>query len=104
MAKSIRGFFFDQFERFFGEQGRRAPREQRSLGSGFVISADGYIVTNNHVIEGADKVKVNFQSGKNSDKSYDAEVIGADTETDLAPLKIDAGSSLPAPPSAIPTP
>ncbi len=90
------GDFFDQFERFFGEQGRRAPREQRSLGSGFVISADGYIVTNNHVIEGADKVKVNFQSGKNSDKSYDAEVIGADTETDLALLKVDAGSSLPA--------
>lgn len=89
------GDFFDQFDRFFGEQGRRAPREQRSLGSGFVISADGYIVTNNHVIEGADKIKVNLQSGKNADKSYDAELIGADTETDLALLKIDAGSSLP---------
>lgn len=87
--------FFDQFDRFFGDQGRRAPREQRSLGSGFVISGDGYIVTNNHVIDGADKVKVNLQSGKGADKSYDAEVIGMDAETDLALLKIDAGSSLP---------
>jgi len=89
------GDFFDQFERFFGDQGRGVPREQRSLGSGFIISADGYIVTNNHVIDGADKVKVNLQSGKSSDKSYDAEVVGTDKETDLALLKIKAGSSLP---------
>ncbi len=88
------GDFFDQFERFFGEQGR-APREQRSLGSGFVFSADGYIVTNNHVIEGADSIKVNLQAGKNGDQSYDAEVIGTDRETDLALLKITADKPLP---------
>ena len=89
------GDFFDQFERFFGEQGRGTPREQRSLGSGFVFSADGYIVTNNHVIEGADSIKVNLQAGKNGDQSYDAEVIGTDRETDLALLKIKADKPLP---------
>jgi len=89
------GDFFDQFERFFGEQGQGAPREQRSLGSGFVFSADGYIVTNNHVIEGADSIKVNLQVDKNGDRSYDAEVIGTDKETDLALLKIKADKPLP---------
>lgn len=89
------GDFFDQFERFFGEQGQGVPREQRSLGSGFVFSADGYIVTNNHVIEGADSIKVNLQVDKNGDRSYDAEVIGTDKETDLALLKIKADKPLP---------
>lgn len=89
------GEFFDQFERFFGEQGQGVPREQRSLGSGFVFSADGFIVTNNHVIEGASSIKVNLQSGKNGDRSYDAEVIGTDKETDLALLKIKADTPLP---------
>jgi len=89
------GDFFDQFERFFGEQGQGAPREQRSLGSGFVFSADGYIVTNNHVIEGADSIKVNLQTGKNGDRSYAAEVIGTDKETDLALLKIKTDKPLP---------
>lgn len=89
------GDFFDQFERFFGEQGPGTPREQRSLGSGFVFSADGYIVTNNHVIEGADSIKVNLQVDKNGDLSYDAEVIGTDKETDLALLKIKADKPLP---------
>ncbi|MDY0225242.1 MAG: DegQ family serine endoprotease [Desulfomicrobium apsheronum] len=89
------GDFFDQFERFFGEQGQGVPREQRSLGSGFVFSADGYIVTNNHVIEGADSIKVNLQVDKNGDRSYDAEVIGTDKETDLALLKIKTDKPLP---------
>jgi serine protease Do len=89
------GDFFDQFERFFGEQGQGAPREQRSLGSGFVFSADGYIVTNNHVIEGADSIKVNLQTGKNGERSYAAEVIGTDKETDLALLKIKTDKPLP---------
>lgn len=57
-----------------------------AAGSGFVISADGYVVTNNHVIEGADTIKVQMSDGK----SYDAKVIGADSYTDLAVLKITA--------------
>ncbi len=89
------GDFFDQFERFFGEQGRRAPREQRSLGSGFVMSPDGYIVTNNHVVEGADSIKVNLRADGNGEVSYDAEIVGTDKETDLALLKIKANVSLP---------
>ena len=64
---------------------------QKSLGSGFVVSADGYILTNNHVIQGADKVKVRL-----SDKSeYDAKIVGADQATDLALLHIDTGHDLP---------
>jgi serine protease Do len=89
------GDFFEQFERFFGERGGGVPREQRSLGSGFILSADGYIVTNNHVIENADSVKVNLLADKNGERSYDAEIIGTDRETDLALLKIKADKSLP---------
>lgn len=89
--------FFEQFERFFGapERERERPqREQRSLGSGFIISDDGYIVTNNHVIKDADQIKVTFQvNGR--DTTFDAEVIGTDPETDLALLKIDADIDLP---------
>jgi serine protease Do len=87
--------FFDQFERFFGPQGRGGapkPHKQRSLGSGFVISADGYIVTNNHVVDGADEVKVQF---RNNEKPLPAKIIGRDKETDLALLKIDGKSDLP---------
>jgi serine protease Do len=57
-----------------------------AAGSGFVVSGDGYIVTNNHVIEGASTIKVQMSNGK----SYDAEVVGTDSYTDLAVLKIDA--------------
>lgn len=87
--------FFDQFERFFGPQGHGgAPRahKQHSLGSGFVISADGYIVTNNHVVDGADEVKVQF---RNNEKPLPAKIVGRDKETDLALLKIDGKSNLP---------
>ncbi len=82
--------FFDQFENFHSR-----TRKSSSLGSGFIISPDGYIVTNNHVIEGADVIRVNL-SGMSKDKndSYKAEVVGADPDTDLALLKIKA-SNLP---------
>ncbi len=87
--------FFDQFERFFGEPEReRPPQEQRSLGSGFIISEDGFIVTNNHVISGADQIQVTFQI-EGRDESFDAEVIGTDPETDLAILKIETDIKLP---------
>ncbi len=77
--------FDDFFRRFFGDQ-RGGGSSQRSLGSGFVISADGYIATNAHVVDHASKVTVRL-----SDKhEYDAKIVGVDTKTDLALLKIDA--------------
>ncbi|MBG0791572.1 MAG: Do family serine endopeptidase [Desulfovibrionaceae bacterium] len=83
--------FFKQFDQFFGQQGQQ-PRIQRGQGSGFIISSDGLIVTNNHVIDGADKVTVKFQDDK---KEYAAKVVGADRETDLAVIRIKADHPLP---------
>lgn len=83
--------FFEQFERQFGQQDAQ-PRKLSSLGSGFIISADGFIVTNNHVVAEADEIKVKLLG---RDKAYDAKIIGRDPETDLALLKIEAGNSLP---------
>lgn len=73
------------------EFGEEQMREARSLGSGFIISADGLVVTNNHVIEGADEVQVFTQDGDR----YDAVVLGTDEKTDLAVLRIDAGKPMP---------
>jgi serine protease Do len=77
----------EYLRRFFEQRGAPpAQRQRMGMGSGFVISTDGYIVTNNHVVEGADKVVVRF-----SDRSeFDAEVIGTDPRSDLALLKVDA--------------
>ena len=85
-------FFGPFFEDFPGQQ--QAPRERRtsSLGSGFIISPDGYIVTNNHVIENAAVIKVSIGGRTNKDDLIEAEVIGTDPETDLALLKIPAES------------
>jgi len=82
--------FKDFFERFFGEE---APREfkQPSVGSGFIIDKSGYVVTNNHVIENADKIVVKLDD----DNEFDAEVVGRDPNTDLALLKVEAGKDLP---------
>ncbi len=82
--------FNEFFERFFGGQ-QNVPRESHSLGSGFVIDADGHIVTNAHVIDGADEINVTLSDGR----SLPAIVIGADKKLDLALLKIEAGGSLP---------
>jgi len=82
--------FDDFFNRFFGQQPQRKFK-QRSLGSGFIISKDGYIFTNNHVVEDADEVKVTLSD----EKSYDAKIIGTDDRTDLAILKIEVGHDLP---------
>jgi serine protease Do len=77
------------FRRFFGE--RLPPRQQRSLGSGFIISADGYIITNDHVVGEATKITVRL-----SDKEeYTAKVVGRDEKTDLALIKIEANRPLP---------
>ena len=92
---------FEMFPEFFGGQrgGRRprqAPRQQEykvpSLGSGFVISPDGFIVTNNHVVEGVDEIKVRFSDGK----VRDAKIIGQDPKTDLALIQVADAKDLPA--------
>jgi len=75
---------------YYGFFGFETPQEQSSSGSGVIISSDGYIVTNNHVIENANEVKVIL----NTNENYTAKVIGTDSRTDLAVLKIDA-SELP---------
>lgn len=67
-------------------RGMPTPRPMQSQGSGFVISPDGYVVTNNHVIDGATKVTVTFDP----DEKYEAELVGTDARTDLALLKINA--------------
>lgn len=82
--------FFDQFNRKRGEK-EDQPRRAQSLGSGFIIAAEGLVVTNNHVIEGADKITVTLID----DTTYDAELIGRDTKTDLALLKIQADREFP---------
>jgi serine protease Do len=79
------------FEQFPGFRDRFEGRERRSggVGSGFVVTADGYVVTNNHVVNGTTMVKVKFQGGG----EYDAKVIGSDSKTDLALLKIQSDRS-----------
>jgi len=88
---------FDEFFRdFFGDPpGREGqpnrPRQNQALGSGFVISDDGFIVTNNHVIDGADEITVEFFSGL----ELPAELVGTDPATDLALLRVDHDEALP---------
>lgn len=80
---------YDPFLQFFGiPQGYGAPstREAKAGGSGVIITEDGYIVTNNHVIENATKVKVKLNDGR----TFDAEIVGTDPTTDVALLKVDA--------------
>lgn len=86
--------FFDQFGGPFGMRQGPAPKQKSTaLGSGFIISSDGYIVTNNHVVEGADKVTVNI-NGSNADP-LPAKIIGTDADTDLALLKVESSKPLP---------
>src|SRR5207253_451621 len=74
------------FERFFR---RRQPREDvRSTGSGVIVNAEGYILTNNHVVENADSVEVHLSD----DRKFQATIVGRDPKTDLAVLKIDASA------------
>lgn len=83
--------FFDMLERFYGFQIPEA-RPQQALGTGFVIRDDGLIITNNHVISGADTISVQFADHK---KTYDATVVGSDQRTDLALIKITAEHKFP---------
>jgi serine protease Do len=78
------------FKRFFGDIPQREFK-QKSLGSGFIITKDGFIFTNNHVVEKADKIKVKLSTGR----EYDAKVVGKDSKTDIALIKIKASGNLP---------
>lgn len=87
----------DLFKQFQDQQGQRAPDKKAphkfgmAMGSGFVISADGYVVTNNHVVKDATEVKLRFHNKE----EYDAKVIGTDAKTDLALLKITSDKAFP---------
>ncbi len=85
-----KGPFKDFFERFFGEDMQREFK-QPSLGSGFIIDKEGFVVTNNHVIEDADQIKVKL----NDQREFDANIVGRDPNTDIALLKIESGDNLP---------
>src|SRR5207253_10018542 len=81
--------FFEPFERFFGPQ-RRAPYKAKSLGSGFIIEANGHILTNNHVVENADEIVVELATGK----EVKGKVVGRGAKTDSARMVIHGGSGL----------
>ncbi|MCP3678456.1 MAG: DegQ family serine endoprotease [Deltaproteobacteria bacterium] len=83
-------FFGGEFRDFFGGQQREFKRH--NLGSGFIINRDGYILTNNHVIENAEEIVVTLANGK---KEYQANVVGKDPKLDLALIKIEASEELP---------
>ena len=90
----------DFFNHFFGGPGGQlgqgnGPVRERSIGSGVIVDAKGYIVTNRHVVEKADRIQVRFQDDPPG-VQHDARVIGTDEETDLAVIKVDANRSLPA--------
>ena len=83
----------DLYDFFFGPRSprprsprRRQPQAVTTMGSGFIISADGYILTNNHMVENAKEVKIELAD----DRKFDAEIIGTDPESDIAVVKIDA--------------
>jgi len=85
--------FFDLPEGGSKSKGRTPPRTRQGLGSGVVMTADGYILTNHHVVADADEVRVSIGD---SNKRYEAEVVGRDPQTDIAVLKIEAAGLVPA--------
>lgn len=85
--------FFDLFEQYMMNDPRMKRQPMQALGTGFIIRDDGLIITNNHVVEGADTVKV--QINEADKETYDAKVIGLDKSSDLALIKIDAKKKLP---------
>ncbi len=98
MRKTAQGPFGDDgpsgefWERFFGGRMPRGPQRQSGLGSGFIIDRDGTILTNYHVVDGAEKIVVTLSDGK----TFDGRVLGRDQKTDIAIIKIDAKQDLPA--------
>jgi len=93
--------FQDFFDKFFGGQGGQGGPDagtirQRSLGSGVIVDSKGYIVTNRHVVEKADRIRVKLQDENPASPGHDAKLVGMDQETDLAVIKIDLDRPLPA--------
>ena len=83
---------FNEFwRRFFGDPSPRGQFRQKSLGSGFIVDHEGYILTNNHVVEDADKIIVRFSD----EVELEAKIVGRDAKTDIAVIKVDAKKELP---------
>lgn len=90
--------FQDFFDRFFGGQapdGSPDGIRQRSLGSGVIVDAKGYILTNRHVVNKADRIRVKLKDDPAGGPGHEAKVVGVDEETDLAVIKIDVNKALP---------
>ncbi len=81
----------ERFKDFFGKQMLPQERRQGGVGTGFIIDKSGYIITNNHVVEDAEKIKVKLKD----EREFDAKIIGRDPQTDVALIKIDAKGDLP---------
>lgn len=82
----------DFFEKFFGQRGVPKEHKQKGLGSGFIIDPDGFILTNNHVVEATDEILVKLGDGR----EFQAKMVGRDPQTDLALIKIEPDKPLPA--------
>ena len=93
--QNYRDPMLEMLERFMGPHFQMPQQQPRqSLGTGFIIKKDGLIVTNAHVIEGADVIKI-YLSGKSDDEYLEAEVVGTDKRTDIALLRVNTSRSLP---------
>jgi serine protease Do len=93
MRDPYRDPFFDLFEQFMGPGGMAPRMPQQSLGTGFIIREDGLIVTNNHVVDKADIIKVQLE--ERAKEQFDAKVVGKDARTDIALIKVEAKRKLP---------
>ncbi|MEM8736477.1 MAG: trypsin-like peptidase domain-containing protein, partial [Planctomycetota bacterium] len=92
-GNSRNGRSFEEYEELEPEQESSGRQVQTGMGSGFIVSNDGYILTNNHVVERADRLQVDLSDGR----SFEADVVGTDPQSDVALLKIDAPNLVAAP-------